>query len=98
MKTCDLVNCPTTDEELACRLEAAFAIDPIPCSSEGPLRAAASAMAARKQRIFFIDAPFLLAFQTSEVRFTFPCSRRKCVRYRMGPSQCDHEGEYREKA
>ena len=80
MEATDLVNCPTTNAELAelaCQLVAALAIDPIPCS-KGPLRATTSAMAmvAKKHRTFFIDTPFLPAFQASNVRFTYPRSRR----------------------
>jgi len=68
LKAIDLVNCAAADAELAWLLEAAFAIEPIPCN-EGPLSAASSAMAARKQRIFFIGIPFPFAFQANYVHF-----------------------------
>jgi hypothetical protein len=95
-KASDLVDFPTTNGalmELTYRLEAAFAIDPIPWS-ESLLRAAPSATDMRKQRIFFIDTPSLLAFQASDVRFTYPCRRRSCAQNRMGPSRIDHESKY----
>ena len=55
---------------------------------------ATSAMAARKHRIFFMDTPFLLALQASDICFTGPCNRRGCARIRMGPSRSDHESKY----
>ena len=98
MKATNFVDFPTTNgalTELACKLEAAFASDPAPIPwSAGPLRLATSAMAARKQRIFFMDTPFLFALQASDVRFTYPCSRRGCARNRMGPSRSDHKSKY----
>ena len=59
MMASDLVDFPATNEaltELACWLAAAYAraADPIP-NSEDPLRTAATAMAAREHRIFFIE-------------------------------------------
>ena len=74
--------------ELACRLEAAFArdIDPIPPRNGSPPRAANSAMVARERRILFMVTPFLVAFQASDVRFTYPCKSQERCSQSMGPS------------
>ena len=62
----DLVDFPTTNEELtelACWLEAAFAIDPAPRNGSrmDPLIVATRAIAAREHRNFCIVTPSLFA-------------------------------------
>jgi hypothetical protein len=57
MKATDLVDSPAATDGPACWPEAAFDIIPDTGRNE-PLRAAASAMTARNDRIFFIDTPF----------------------------------------
>ena len=101
MMASDLVDFPATNEALtglACRLEAAFVVnpDPIACRKKGPLRAAASAMAAREHRIFFMVTPLL--FMQAMFISPDPCSRRGCARNRMGPSRFDHESKCTGKA
>jgi len=55
--------------ELACKPEAAFATEAIPCSGS-PLSAAANAMAAKKHRTFFMNNPLWSLFkQTTFVSF-----------------------------
>jgi hypothetical protein len=90
MMASDLVDFPATDEvltELACRLEAAFAVnpDPIACRKKGPLRAAASAMAAREHQIFFMVTPLLFTFHASDVHFTCPLQSQGVCSQSNGP-------------
>ena len=56
--------------------EVAFAIEPIP----GTARVTSSAMAAMKQRIFFMDTPLLFAFFSKRYVFHYPAATRNVLR------------------
>ncbi len=89
--------CPSVKGERACQLEAALAIDPVPSRTD-PLNVANNAQVARKQRILFRETPFYLLFKQAMFVSPFPCSRKACVRNRMGPYRSAYEGKCTGKA
>jgi hypothetical protein len=73
MKATVLADFATTAEALTCWLEAVLAIElapPIPRNAE-PLSDMTSAKTTRYERIFFNDSSFPLAWNTSDVHFTY---------------------------
>ena len=48
-------------------------------------------MAAREHRIFFMDTPFLLAFQASDVHFTCPLQLQGSVLVVEWAHRSDHD-------